>query len=194
MCIAPTTKEGDMKMTGITCFYRNGNERHKNFIIFILCGLDEEQAVVEGEWPGVMIEPGYKWPFIINVGFSSTMRFANQEICNTTFGLRKILPDESFSVDPDWIYEVQTCRQYLDSDGTSSEQHVVKLAKVTAACTNKNTSHIFVLWCGVNSMGEVQSGKWMGYCVDDGVTTPIVVAIGSGPIPKLTMVKITENQ
>lgn len=169
-----------MKLVRVSSIFRKGLNEFKDFKIVICCGLDSNEKVLHGAWPGVFIEEKSKTPFLLKAGKKSMLCLSDDRDYETTFGEHEIRPAELFTVGPDWIYQVSSCHQYVNPTENTNENSVKKVVKMSAVCVNSRhlTKSSLFLWCGLDARGDLVSGDWMGYRDDDGSIKPLVVSVG----------------
>jgi len=170
-----------MNVVRINSFFRDGLDDYKNSTLVICCGLDNDQKVARGVWPGVITHDNLKTPFLLKVDDQSVVWFNDDDFPITTFGQREIRPAELFTVGQDWVYEIKSTHQYVNPESEAHGNILDRMVKIKAACIDKHrwTKNDFVLWCGLDESGGLLDGEWMGYCEDDQDVWPIVVSIGS---------------
>ena len=170
-----------MNVVRINSFFRDGLDDYKGSTLVVCCGLDDEQKVARGQWPGVITNDNLKTPFLLKVDDQSMVWFNDEDFPTTTFGRREMRPSELFTVGEDWVYEIKSTYQYVNPEGEANGNLLHRMVKIMAACIDSHrlTRNDFVLWCGLDERGGLVDGEWMGYCEDDEDVWPIVVSIGS---------------
>ena len=170
-----------MNVVRINSFHRDGLTDYKGSTLVVCCGLDDEQKVARGVWPGVITNDNLKTPFLLKVDDQSVVWFNDDDFPVTTFGQREIHPKQLFTVDKESVYEVGSTYQYLNPERELNGNLLHRMVKLMAVCvdSHRKTKNDFVLWCGLDEAGCVVDGEWMGYYEDDEAVWPIFVSIGS---------------
>jgi len=170
-----------MNVVRINSFLRDGLDDYKGSTLVICCGLDDEQRVARGVWPGVITNDNLKTPFLLKVDDQSVVWFNDDDFPVTTFGQREIRPEQQFTVHEDSVYVVGSTYQYVNPERELNGNLLHRMVKIMAVCvdSHRKAKNEFVLWCGLDERGCVVDGEWMGYHENDKAVWPIVVSIGS---------------
>lgn len=170
-----------MNIVRINSFHRDGLDDYKGSTLVICCGLDDEQKVARGVWPGVITNDNLKTPFLLKVDDQSVVWFNDDDFPITTFGQREIRPEQQFTVHEDSVYVVGSTYQYVNPERELNGNLLHRMVKIMAVCvdSHRKEKNDFVLWCGLDERGCVVDGEWMGYHENDKAVWPIVVSIGS---------------
>lgn len=170
-----------MNVVRINSFHRDGLADYKGSTLVVCCGLDDEQKVARGVWPGVITNDNLKTPFLLKVDDQSVIWFNDDDFPITTFGQREIRLEQQFTVREESVYVVGSTYQYVNPERELNGNPLHRMVKIMAVCvdSHRKTKNEFVLWCGLDEQGCVVDGEWMGYCEDDKDVWPIVVLIGS---------------
>lgn len=59
-----------MHIVRIVAEFRDGGHSHENYKFVLVCGIDANQHLVEGEWMGYIQNESILWPFILKNGNS----------------------------------------------------------------------------------------------------------------------------
>lgn len=59
-----------MYIARIVAVFREGGHSHKNFRFVLVCGIDSNQRLTDGEWMGYIQNQSILWPFILTNGDS----------------------------------------------------------------------------------------------------------------------------
>jgi hypothetical protein len=134
----------------------------------VTCGVDGNNQIVPGDWPGILVEEDVHKPFVVKVSGHQEIAYGGGLPSETTdLGQIPIRAGSTFSIGADARYEIE--RYYVHCNGSY-------LARVTAECVNSGRAkEALTLYCVIDERGRVAFGDWMGYATKGEEKLPFLV-------------------
>lgn len=68
-----------MQIVRILAAYRDGGYSHKDYKLVLMCGIDEQRRIVEGEWMGYAQNEALYYPFILKANESPEFFYGGED-------------------------------------------------------------------------------------------------------------------
>lgn len=109
-----------MRIVRVVAVFREGGHSHQNYKFVLICGIDANGRLIDGEWMGYIENDSVLWPFILKSGDSCFFGGEEHYAEPTNFGLGDIKVGRYFTLASPpgelapWesTYEVLSCYPY----------------------------------------------------------------------------------
>jgi hypothetical protein len=106
----------------VQAVYREGGHSYNNYKFFLLCGINADLQIEDGEWMGYFINETVHWPFILKNGKSCFYGGEEHSYEPTNIGSSSINVGRLFTISSSpseitpWeaTYEITSCHVYRD--------------------------------------------------------------------------------
>ena len=110
----------DMKVVRIVAVPRDSGHTYDDYTIVLLCGLDDNGYIVNGEWYGCVRNEAETLPFVLQRGERFFYGGEDQNFTHTNIGTRPIGTGSYFAVfgsatedeEEEYIYQIKSCHAF----------------------------------------------------------------------------------